>query len=483
MNEDPFYPEKFIAAGPAAKVYCGVEAATGRRVLIKALHEIETPHLLDREKLQLLAPALLQVRHPQIAGLITILAAEDEFTLIYDFMPGMNLLSFAAARRTAPADLRALAVQLMHALMVGEQLRQPHGDLKPSNLIIADHPGGGLFMQVQDWGLSFTRTEHPLETLWFRAPELHAGGAPTSRSDLFTAAASLFCLATNSVPAQGEDVADMVRQWNDFDAARTLRHLHPDLGEPFIDWLTCLLRPDPQQRPQSVAQALELLMPPAPPAHPRAPKPVMHRPAPAVANAPAKRQTSSVRRFLAALLNLTALALVGFFLWPFLREAISSRRISMPGFTESTARSTVTAATGRYVRIEIPTKRGVLNLAEVEVFSGGKNIALKGKATQSSVSNDGTPDLAIDGNTDGNMPKSKSVTHTHGNKRGSPWWRVDLGRAAPIQRIVIWNRTDEAFGDRTENLTVQVLDSNDSVIWQKTGLPKPAPRLELVPAR
>lgn len=481
MHDDPFYPEKLIAAGPAAKVYCGVETATGRRVLIKVLHEIETPHELDREKLQLMAPALLRLRHPQIAGLITIMA-EEEFALIYDFMPGMNLLSFAAARRTSPADLRALAVQLMHALLVGEQLHQPHGDPKPSNLIIADHPGGGLFMQVQDWGLSLTRTEHPLETLWFRAPERHTGGPPTSRSDLFTAAASLFCLATNSAPAQGEDVADMVRQWNDFDAARTLRHLRPDLDESFIDWLTCLLRPDPQQRPQSVAQALEMLMPPTPPAHPQAPKPVMHRPAPTVSNAPEK-QTSRMRRFLAALLNLTALALVGFFLWPFLREAISSGRISMPKFAESKAGSSASAATGRHVRIEIPTRRGILNLAEVEVFSGGKNIALKGKATQSSVSNGGTPDLAIDGNTDGDMPQGKSVTHTHGNKRGSPWWQVDLGQTLPIERIVIWNRTDGTYGDRTLDLTVQVLDADKRVIWEKTGLPKPDPKLELAPRR
>ncbi len=86
----------------------------------------------------------------------------------------MNARAFAAERKPAPADVRALAVQLMHALLVGEHLRQPHGDPKPSNLIIADHPGGGLFLQVQDWGLTLARQTQPPETLWFRAPELHA---------------------------------------------------------------------------------------------------------------------------------------------------------------------------------------------------------------------------------------------------------------------------------------------------------------------
>ncbi|MCE2693153.1 MAG: protein kinase, partial [Verrucomicrobiaceae bacterium] len=179
MPDDHFHPEKLLAGGPAAKVYRGVETATGRKVLLKALlHEDETPNALDRERLQLLAPVLMQFRHPQIAGLITMLPTEDEFALIYDFMPGMNVRAFANERQTSPADLRALAVQLMHALLVGEQLRQPHGDPKPSNLIIADHPSGGLFMQVQDWGLSLARSIHPTETLWFRAPELHASNTP-----------------------------------------------------------------------------------------------------------------------------------------------------------------------------------------------------------------------------------------------------------------------------------------------------------------
>ena len=489
MQDDPFHPEQLIAAGPAAKIYRGVEKATGRRVLIKALHDIETPHALDREKLQLLAPALLQVRHPQIAGLITMMPTEDEFALIYDFMPGMNLLAFAATRRPSPADLRALAVQLMHALMVGEVLHQPHGDPKPGNLIIADHPGGGLFVQVQDWGLSLARTEHPLETLWFRAPELHAGGLPTSRSDLFTAAASLFCLATNSAPAQGSEPADLVRQWGAFDAGQTLRHLRPDLDTPFIDWLTWLLRPDPMLRPQCVAQALEILTPmhPQPPpsapaVHPQAPKPkpVAQKPVPPPASVP-PAATSSVGRWLVAVvLNLAALAVLGFLLWPVVRNSVSSWSISMPAALATSAAKSAPAP-ARYVRIELPGQRGVLNLAEVEVFSGGKNIALNGKATQSSVSNDGTPDLAIDGNTDGDMPRSKSVTHTHGNVRGSPWWRVDLGQALPIERIVIWNRTDGKFGDRTVDLAVQLLDAKESIVWETTGLPKPDPKLEVVP--
>ena len=89
MHVDLFHSEKLLAVGPAAKIYRGVEIQTGRKVMIKALladHEAACP--LDREKIQLLVPSLMQVRHPQIAGLITLLPTEDEFALVYEFMPG-----------------------------------------------------------------------------------------------------------------------------------------------------------------------------------------------------------------------------------------------------------------------------------------------------------------------------------------------------------------------------------------------------------
>jgi hypothetical protein len=525
MPDDHFHPEKLLAGGPAAKVYCGVETATGRKVLLKALlHEDETPNALDRERLQLLAPMLMQMRHPQIAGLITMVPTEDEFALIYDFMPGMNVRAFANERQTSPADLRALAVQLMHALLAGEQLRQPHGDPKPSNLIIADHPGGGLFMQVQDWGLSLARSIHPTETLWFRAPELHASNTPTSQSDLFTAAASLFCLATNSAPAQGEDAADLIQQWQAFDAGPVLAHLRPDLDPPLRDWLTWLLRPDPRQRPHSMAQALEMLMPTlhsgfiympqqAPQmaagtqttpltsvAHPNAPKPKPIVPkataeaakavAPPQASAPAKK-SSAARLFIAVALNGIAIALLGVLAWPVLREWDWQSWLKRGDVTAATAASSLPASTtfaapskpeaagvkGRYIRIELPGK-AALNLAVVQVFSEGANIALKGEASQSSTSAGGAAALAIDGNTDGDMPKTASVSHTDGRKT-NPWWKLDLGQDMPIESIVIWNRTDGDFGERTQNLTVKILTTHQRVIWEKKGIAKPDPQVKI----
>lgn len=128
----------------------------------------------------------------------------------------------------------------------------------------------------------------------------------------------------------------------------------------------------------------------------------------------------------------------------------------------------------RFLRIETP---GTLSLAEVQAFADvdGKstNVALKGKASQSTTDYDGDAKLAIDGNTDGNYRVSNSVTHT---KLGVPgWWELDLGKPQRIQEIKIWNRTDNNYGPRLKGVRVILLDANHQPLFQaQPALPKPS---------
>jgi hypothetical protein len=134
---------------------------------------------------------------------------------------------------------------------------------------------------------------------------------------------------------------------------------------------------------------------------------------------------------------------------------------------------------GRFVRVELPGEGKILSLAEVQVFSHGENVALKGQASQSSTAFDGAAGRAIDGNTDGEYFRSNSVTHT--NTEANPWWEVKLAAAVPVDQIVIWNRTDGGTGARLANFRVSVLDDARKVVWQQAVAEPPAPKRELSP--
>ncbi|HEX8919947.1 MAG TPA: LamG-like jellyroll fold domain-containing protein [Pyrinomonadaceae bacterium] len=87
-----------------------------------------------------------------------------------------------------------------------------------------------------------------------------------------------------------------------------------------------------------------------------------------------------------------------------------------------------------------------------------KNLALGRPATQSSTYPNTTVNLsadrAVDGNTNGDW-NALSITHT--NNDNQAWWQVDLGYAATIQNISIWNRTD-CCSTRLSNFYVFVSD-------------------------
>jgi len=127
-------------------------------------------------------------------------------------------------------------------------------------------------------------------------------------------------------------------------------------------------------------------------------------------------------------------------------------------------------ATGRYLRIELPAK-GTLTLAEVELFSGGKNIAGTGKATQSSTTNGAPASRAIDGNTNPDFG-GNSQTHTQEND-SKPWWELDLGKDVTVESATVWNRGGD-IGSRLEGFAVVLLDGNRNEVVRKPGNRAPA---------
>jgi putative membrane-bound dehydrogenase-like protein len=131
-----------------------------------------------------------------------------------------------------------------------------------------------------------------------------------------------------------------------------------------------------------------------------------------------------------------------------------------------------TVATGkaaRFVRVELPGDKRILTLAEVEAFSGGKNIARVGKAKQSS-EGPGGPERGIDGNKDSDWGKG-GQTHTSNAGTTNPWWELDLGAAQDIEKVGIWNRS--GFESRLDGFTLTLLDADRKEVFRASGIAAP----------
>ncbi len=126
---------------------------------------------------------------------------------------------------------------------------------------------------------------------------------------------------------------------------------------------------------------------------------------------------------------------------------------------------------GRFVRVELPGRQRTLTLAEVEVFSDGRNVARGGKASQKTTAHGGDAGKAIDGNTSGRYGDG-GQTHTREGINNA-WWEVDLGAEFPIDSVVVCNRTDGNLGSRLKGFTLRVLDRTRNVAFEKREVPAP----------
>ncbi|XP_054477050.1 uncharacterized protein LOC129109111 [Anoplopoma fimbria] len=98
---------------------------------------------------------------------------------------------------------------------------------------------------------------------------------------------------------------------------------------------------------------------------------------------------------------------------------------------------------GRYVTVVLPGSKRILTLCEVEVYGyrapTGENLAIQGKATQSSLHSTGIAYNAIDGNR-ATVWDQASCSHTVGEL--NPWWRLDLGKTHKVFSVNITNYMD-----------------------------------------
>jgi len=154
-----------------------------------------------------------------------------------------------------------------------------------------------------------------------------------------------------------------------------------------------------------------------------------------------------------------------------LRAALYDKVAALLGGLPPSLATSSKGTPGRYVHIELPG-RGTLTLAEVEVYSGGVNVARKGRASQKNTASGGDASRGIDGNKSGKYGDG-SQTHTEENTN-RPYWEVDLGDELPIERIVIYNRTDGDLGKRLDGFTLSLLDGRRGEVFKQEKNTAPA---------
>ncbi|MEZ4316676.1 MAG: serine/threonine-protein kinase [Myxococcota bacterium] len=246
----------------------------GMAVVYRARHtELRTLHALK----VLAAPGhglgerLLQegrlqgrLRHRNIVGVTDVIPVSGTPALVLEYVPGPSLDRVQRNLRLSLGEADALAIDVLTGVAAAHANGFVHRDLKPSNVLV-EATGDGAVAKVADFGLArvmvgddeslHTRTGGMLGTLVYMAPEqVRDPRQADTRSDVFALGALLYELVTGQRCFGGVDMVDIVQRI----ATATYEPLPGEVPVRMARAIDAALRVDPDARPSSAAELLEL---------------------------------------------------------------------------------------------------------------------------------------------------------------------------------------------------------------------------------
>ena len=207
-----------LGEGGMATVFRARDKELRRDVALKVLF----PHLARRDEIvrrfQREARAAAGLEHANILRIYDVGGAEGEDPpyIVMEMIRGRSLLAEVEQRGPMFSEVVAcIGALLADALGAAHKASIVHRDMKPANVMIA--PGGRILLT--DFGVARLETEDSLVTKTgallgtpaYMSPEQASGDIATARSDLYSLGATLYQLATGTLPYSGSPAKVMAQ--------------------------------------------------------------------------------------------------------------------------------------------------------------------------------------------------------------------------------------------------------------------------------
>jgi len=256
-----------IGAGGMGEVYRARDERLGREVAVKVLPPSLVPDESVRKRLRKEAQALSKLNHPNIEILFELGSKDGAEFLVVEYVPGVTLSDRLAQGPMPEREIARLGVQLANGLAAAHSQGIVHCDLKPSNLRTT--PDGRL--KILDFGIakslrvtresskhnvtteSTTGGQGVVGTLPYMAPEQLRSEPADARSDLYSAGAVLYEMATGQ-RAFRDGVAPRLTDAILHQAAVPPRAMNARISPELERIILKCLQKEPENRYQSAAE-------------------------------------------------------------------------------------------------------------------------------------------------------------------------------------------------------------------------------------
>lgn len=251
-------PEKYeilgtLGSGGMGMVWHGRDRILQREVALKVLSDkfADDPKFVQRFTTE--ARAAASLNHPNIVQIYEFGQTDGGHFLAMELVDGPSLkMELKRRGRFSESETITLARQACAALKVAHAAGIVHRDIKPDNMMFTSDRQFklvdlGLAKKLDD-EISQTMTGQSLGTPHFISPEqILCCGEIDARADIYSLGATLYYLATGSVPFEGSSGAHiMSRHLND--PLPDPRRVAPDLSPDFCRVLGRMMAKEPKDR-------------------------------------------------------------------------------------------------------------------------------------------------------------------------------------------------------------------------------------------
>ena len=200
-----------LGAGGMGVVYCALDEELDRKVALKVLSAGILADDAARKQFRKEALALAKLNHPNIETVFEFGSQEGLDFLAMELISGAPLNEKLKNGPLSERDVLRFGVQMCDGLAAAHERGVIHRDLKPSNLFITsenrlkilDFGLATLLRPAEEADIARTMTEmqgRVVGTLPYMSPEQLRGEPTDARSDIYSAGAVLYEMATGSRP-------------------------------------------------------------------------------------------------------------------------------------------------------------------------------------------------------------------------------------------------------------------------------------------
>ena len=256
-----------VGRGGMGIVFRAFDASLDRPVAVKLM----LPALANDHEAKLRffreARSIAAVRHPNVVAVHAVSEQDGLPFLVTEFVEGQSLQHWVRPHDPIDAEtIRRMGADIAAGLDACHQAGVLHRDIKPSNVLVDSRNGTA---KITDFGLAMVASSPSLTlpgqlagTPGYLAPERLAGMATDERSDLFSLGCVLYALAAGVEPFQSDSPFATMHQISAHEPA-ALRSTNPRIPESLERVIQSLMSKRPDDRPQSAAEARELLLKPS----------------------------------------------------------------------------------------------------------------------------------------------------------------------------------------------------------------------------